>query len=148
MPAVCDALGIHFDYPDNWELETYDDPSGNGAVVVSSPETAFWQITRHGSDVDPEQLFDEALAALRSEYQTIEAFAAASEVEGQQLSGYDVNFYCLDLTNTCQLRSLATDEAIYMILFQSEDQELQRLAGVFEAMLASLVRSLPDQRRG
>ena len=30
MPAVCDALGIHFDYPENWELETYDDQQGGG----------------------------------------------------------------------------------------------------------------------
>lgn len=147
MPAVCDALGVHFDYPDNWKLETYDDPSGDGAAVVSSPETAFWQLSRHGSDVDQEQLFDEALAALRSEYQEIEAFAAASEVEGRRLTGYDVNFYCLDLTSTCQLRSLTTAEATYMVLFQAEDRELERLAGVFEAMLASLVRSLSEEPR-
>lgn len=142
MPAVCNALGVHFDYPDNWELEEFEDPSGGGAAVVNSPETAFWQLTRHPADADVELLFDEALAALRAEYGEIEASAAHDQVDGIRISGYDVNFYCLDLTNTCSLRSLQTSSATFLIIAQAEDRELLRVKGVFDAMLTSLLRGL------
>ena len=142
MPAVCDALGIHFDYPENWELETYDDQQGGGAAIVSSPETAFWQLTRHPAGADAERLFDEALAALRSEYGQIEAHAASDVVDGITVAGYDVNFYCLDLTNTCRLRALPSESGTYLMLFQAEDEELKRVDAVFTAMLTSLIRGM------
>lgn len=142
MPAACSALGIQFDYPDNWELEQFDDDAGGGAAVVSSPETAFWQISRHPAHTELEPLFDEALAALRSEYDHIEAFPASQNIDGREISGYDVNFYCLDLTNTCCLRAVQAEQATYLIIYQAEDRELAGLALVFEAMLTSLMRSL------
>ncbi|MDC0936189.1 hypothetical protein OAS39_07865 [Pirellulales bacterium] len=142
MPAVCDAFGIHFDYPENWELETFDDAEGGGAVIVSSPETAFFQLSRHSAGTDAELLFDEALAALRSEYGAIEAHSAKDTVDGTMVTGYNVNFYCLDLTNTCRIRTITVDSATYMVLFQAEDEEFNRVNAVFEAIFTSLLRSM------
>jgi hypothetical protein len=61
---------------------------------------------------------------------------------GRNLTGFDLNFYCLDLTNTAQVRTLATPAAIYLILCQAEDREWNELAPVFAAITTSFVTGL------
>jgi len=145
MPATFDQLGLRFDYPENWtvERETNEiDEGENEQVIVSSPETAFWHLSKHPPSADLESLFDDALATLRSEYKEMEVEPASELVDSQQLLGFDVNFICLDLTITCWLRGLQTDEATYLLLCQAEDRELDQASPVFRAMLASLLRNL------
>ena len=145
MPAVFDRLDIRFEYPENWKVdeESLDptDPQGE-QVIVSSPETAFWQLSKHPAGTDLEPLFDEALSTLRSLYQEIEAEPASVEVDDRRIEGFDVNFYCLDFTNTCWLRGFETTDASYLLLCQAEDSEFQKTAPVFLAMLASMLRNL------
>ncbi len=142
MPSVFDQTGLRFEYPENWSLEEASDYQIE-QVVVSSPNTAFWQLTKYPADAELEPLFDEALAALRTEYPKMETEpAAAEQVESQPLVGFDVNFICLDLTNTCWLRGFQTSEATYLLLCQAEDREFAQVSPVFQAMLASLLRHL------
>lgn len=148
MAAYCDFEGLQFQYPENWTLEelytagSLDAGVGSPQVVVSGPETAFWQLSRRPPHVSLEALFDEALAALRAEYREIEVEAVASQIEGESLEGYDVNFYYLDLTVTAWLRGFVHAEGVYLMVCQAEDRELLRVGPVFEAMLASLLRRL------
>ena len=77
MPGVFKALGLEFQYPDNWlaehEAGDVDAEEGQGVqVIVSSPQTAFWQLSRFRAGAELESLFDEALGALRAEYKNIE----------------------------------------------------------------------------
>ncbi|WP_145062044.1 hypothetical protein [Adhaeretor mobilis] len=144
MPATCEALGLTFDYPDNWQLE--DSSEEAEAIMLAGPETAFWQISRHPAGTELESLFDEALSALRAEYQQIEAHAAPEQsFEGTPLTGFDVNFYCLDFTNTAWLRGFSTPEAVYLLICQAEDREMTSTAPIFQAMLTSLFRQLDSQ---
>ena len=142
MPAVFEQLGLHFEYPDNWTIDQFEEEQGGDQVVVSSPNTAFWHLSKHAPGVEPEQLFDEALAALRTEYPDMEVEPNQVEIEGHHLSGFDVRFICLDLTNTCQLRAFHTSSATYLLLCQAEDREFEQVNLVFQAMLASLLRNL------
>ena len=142
MPAVFNRSNLHFEYPENWSIDESDEESGGEQVVVSSPETAFWHLSRLAPDVELEPLFDEALAALRSEYHDIEAEAVQQHLEGHDLEGFDVNFICLDLTNTCWLRACRTPSATFLLICQAEDQEFERVSAVFQAMLASTLRNL------
>jgi hypothetical protein len=144
MPAVYEQPGIHFEYPDNWSVERQSlDPSiAADQVVVSSPETAFWHLSKHPPEADLEGLFDDALGALRSEYKEMEATPASETLEDRLVAGFDVNFYCLDLTNTSWLRGFKTPSATYLLICQAEDGELERAGPVFRAMLASLLRNL------
>ena len=141
MPAVFDQLDIRFEYPENWSVEESSD-TGNEQVTVSSPHTAFWHLSRQSSDVDLEASFDEALAALRSEYRDMEVEPVEDSVDGQQLAGFDVNFIYLDLTNTCWLRGFQNDRGTYLLLCQAEDREFEQVGPVFRAMLASVLRNL------
>ncbi|MCG8449951.1 MAG: hypothetical protein MI725_10285 [Pirellulales bacterium] len=151
MPAVFEQFGLQFQYPDNWSAEHEAGnaaPSGNlpaehtGQVVVSSPQTAFWQLTQYPRQIDLEPLFDEALSALRAEYESIEVEPADDHVEGFELAGYEVNFFCLDLTITCWLRGFKTPHAAYLLLCQAEDREFAEVSPVFRAMLTSVLQNL------
>ncbi len=145
MPAVYEQPGIHFEYPDNWSVEQQSlDPSIDAGeqVVVSSPETAFWHLSRHPPEAELEGLFDEALSALRSVYKEMEVAPASDTLEDRLVAGFDVHFYCLDLTNTSWLRGFKTPWATYLLICQAEDSELERAGPVFRAMLASLLRNL------
>jgi hypothetical protein len=55
-----------------------------------------------------------------------------------------MNFYCLDLTNTAQVRTLETPDAIYLIICQAEDREWERVSPVFAAITTSFVAALPE----
>ena len=145
MPAIFDRLDIRFEYPENWKVdeESLDSAAVEGEqVIVSSPETAFWQLSKHSAGTDLEALFDEALSTLRSLYQEIEAEPTSAVVDDREIEGFDVNFYCLDFTNTCWLRGFQTADASYLLLCQAEDAEFQKTAPVFLAMLASMLRNL------
>lgn len=145
MPAIFDQLGIRFEYPDNWSVDgVFLDPLtvDGKLVVVSSPDTAFWQLSKHPPEAELEGLFDEALSALRSVYREMEVEPTQDMLEDFDVAGYDVNFFCLDFTNTSWLRGFKTPEATYMLLCQAEDQELERVGLVFRAMLASVLRNL------
>jgi hypothetical protein len=145
MPASFDQFGIRFDYPDNWSVEQSEDKDANAQVVVSSPHTAFWQLSKHPAGTELEPLFDEVLSALRSEYKEIEVEPEDEVVEGQLVTGFTVNFFYLDLTNTCWLRGIETLDANYLLVCQAEDREFVQIEMVFRAMLASVLRNLADE---
>ncbi len=142
MPATFDQFGLRFEYPDNWSVDQSEDIDSNQQVVVSSPHTAFWQLSKYPPGTDLEPLFDEVLAALRSEYEEIEVEPENDLVEGFTVKGFTVNFFYLDLTNTCWLRGIETPAANYLLICQAEDREFAQVELVFRAMLASVLRNL------
>ncbi len=142
MTSVFEQSGLRFEYPENWTLDEASEDQLE-QVVVSSPNTGFWHLTKYPHDVALESVFDEALAALRTEYEGMETEPAGDlDVEDHSLMGFNVYFICLDLTNTCWLRGFQTEEATYLLLCQAEDREFPQVSPVFQAMLASLLRGL------
>ena len=134
--------GLAFDYPDNWSIDTTDSAVARAAVTVYSPEGAFWSVSAHAPGGDPAVLSEAVVGQMREEYRDLDSEAATETVSGRKLSGYDLNFYCLDLTNTAQVRTLATPTAVWLFLCQAEDREWDRIAPVFAAMTESFVRGL------
>lgn len=142
MPATYDELGVRFEYPDNWSVDQLDNAHSQAGIVVSSPGTAFWQLSRHPAGTDLEPLFDEVLAALRSEYEEIEVEPDDVVIEGRLVRGFTVNFFYLDLTNTCWVRGIETPIGDYLIVCQAEDREFAQVELVFHAMMASMLRHI------
>ena len=141
MPAVCETLGVRFEYPENWSLDSSEAEGEGGQIVLASPETALWQLSRYSRSAEFEPLFDEALAAFRKEYRDLEVTPAPREtIEGVELVGYDVNFIFLDLTVTVWIRGFRTVQGTFVLVCQAEDREFDKVALVFQAMLASLLR--------
>ncbi|MFM8436426.1 MAG: hypothetical protein ACKOBP_14010 [Planctomycetia bacterium] len=136
--------GLAFDYPDNWSIDTTDSAGSRAAVTVYSPEGAFWSVSAHAPGGDPAVLSEAVVGQMREEYRDLDSEAAAETVSGRSLPGFDLNFYCLDLTNTAAVRTLETADAIYLFFCQAEDREWDRIAHVFRAMTTSFIAHLPD----
>lgn len=142
MPAHFDSLGISFQYPDNWTLDDSDALLGRKSVTVYSPGGAFWSVTIQPGSADPAQLAEAVVEAMKREYDSLEAESAEETVAGHDLTGFDLAFYCLDLTNTALIRSLRLADTTYTIFCQAEDREFEQLRRVFQAMTLSLLSSL------
>ena len=141
MPALFDKLGIRFQYPENWTLEIGADADQEG-VTVYSPGGGFWSVVLRGSDDDPAEVARLALAALDETYDDLDSEPVEESIAGQATVGFDVNFYCLDLTNTAQIRALHRGRT-YLILCQAEDREYEKVSPVFRAMTTSLLAGMP-----
>ena len=140
MPQLYQKLGIHFQYPDNWTLDEQEALEGNGAVSVYSPEGGFWSVAVHPSTADLPKLLSAAVSAMREVYEQLDSEAVEETIAGQELSGYDMNFYCLDLTNTATVRGLRTGQRTLVIFCQPEDREYERIEPIFRAMSTSLLK--------
>jgi hypothetical protein len=142
MPSHFDSLGISFQYPDNWTLDDADALLGRKSVTVLSPGGAFWTVAIHPNSADPDKMVDAVVDTMRAEYEGLEAEEAEESVAGYDLVGFDLAFYCLDLTNTAHVRGFKTSQATYTIYCQAEDQEYERVKRVFQAITITLLGSL------
>ena len=140
MAANFDKLGIHFQYPENWQLDESEALQGNQVVTVYSPGGAFWSVMIHPPTASPETLAATALQAMREQYDELDAEEVHENVAGQDLIRYDMNFYCLDLTNTAQVRSFRAPGAAYVIFCQADDREFADIEVVFRAITTSFLR--------
>ena len=146
MPALFNSLGISFQYPDNWTLDDSDAVLGRKSVTVYSPGGAFWSVAIQPGTADPAKVAAAVVDVMRREYEGLEVEPNDERVGDYDLVGYDLSFYCLDLTNTAQVRSLRVAHSTYTIYWQAEDREYARLDRVFQAITMSLLSSLKDLR--
>jgi hypothetical protein len=137
MPLQFDDRGVRFQYPENWQLEREDSDSG-WTVSVQSPQTAFLMISVNEDMPSVDEVVDTALEALRSEYPELEADACVDSLAGQPAVGHDIQFFSLDLTNTCRTRSFYSESGTVLVMWQANDLELPAYEAVLRAMCASL----------
>lgn len=137
-------FGLSFQYPDNWSVDVSDAAGRHAAVAVYSPGGGFWSVSGHTAGGPPDELAQAVVAQMRDEYRDLDAEPVTDHVRGRVLPGYDMNFYCLDLTNTAQVRTVTAGGAVYLLFCQAEDREWDVIAPVFAAMTASFVARLTD----
>jgi hypothetical protein len=137
MAATFAEDGIQFLYPENWELQREEADNG-WTVSLQSPETAFWMLSFDADMPEMELMAQAALDALRGEYEDLESEECVESVAGQPAVGHDVRFFSLDLTNTCWIRSFYTEQGTVLVMWQSNDLELERHEPVLRAIGASI----------
>jgi len=137
MPAVYEKMGIRFFYPDNWTLDEDDAAEGN-SVSVYSPEGSFWSVVLDELG-EPGEMALTAMRAIKQEYEQVEAEPVSETIAGQAVSGYDLNFYCLDLTNTALVRGFRTKRGGCVVVCQAEDRDFTQVEPVFRAITTSLL---------
>ena len=98
----------------------------------------------HSGTAEPAKLAAAVVDTMKQEYQGLEAEPIEESIAGHELVGYDLAFYCLDLTNTAHVRSLRFAHTTYTIYSQAEDREYEQVKRVFEAMTLTLLGSLKD----
>lgn len=116
------GFGLQFLYPDDWELsEEVDDEQAS--ITVSSPETAFWSATVIRNRPDPHSVLRAALRAFEEEYEELDIEEAEEAIGDHQSAAAEVNFVCLELTNTAILRVAAMPHFTLLVLYQFQDAE-------------------------
>ena len=113
---------------------------GQGAVSVYSPGGGFWSVTVHDPGEEPGELLSAVVEAMRTTYEELDVEETLETIDGRSVRGCEMNFYCLDLTNTATARVLHSSRANYVVLCQAEDREFAELENVFAAMTASLLK--------
>ena len=101
-------------------------------------------MSAHAPGGAPDTLAEAVVTQMRKEYQDLDSEPVTEQVAARALAGLNMNFYCLDLTNTAHVRTLETPEAIYLLLCQAEDRDWAKISPVFAAMTASFVARLPQ----
>lgn len=141
MPALFHKIGLRFLYPDNWLLDE-SEAAENETITVYSPGGAFWTVRRHGPKVTPAALVDATLSAMRAEYPEMDAEPLEDTIGPIELLGCEMNFYCLDLTNTARVWALEHDARSLVVFCQADDREWAQVGAIFQAMTTSLVTNL------
>ncbi len=140
MVAKYDRCGIRFLYPDNWKVQEDTPQPHVHCVTLQSPGSGFWMLQTLESNESLEQLTSEVLASVREDYEEVEVHPAHEDVEGIPLSGYDLQFYCLDFVVSAKVRSFSLPDRVCLLLFQAEDSEFEKVVPVFAAITASLIQ--------
>ena len=142
MTAIYDKMGIQFQYPENWTLDENEALTENNSISVYSPSGAFWTVMIYPPGEDAAKLAADVLSAMRGEYDNLDAEAVQETIDGHRLLGYDLNFYCLDMTNSAVVRSLQLPAQTMVIHYQAHDREFGSIEPVFRAMTTSLLGNL------
>jgi len=79
-----------------------------------------------------------ALEALREEYPSLEADPRMETLAGQMAVGHDIEFFHLDLTNTCRTRCFYSVAGTVLLMCQFSDLEDDVYGPVLQAVCASL----------
>lgn len=138
MQQQFSGLGIRFRYPDEWELseELGEDEA---SITVSSPESAFWSVTVMRRRPDPQEVLDTVVEVFREEYDELDVEFGQTALANRQVPAVEIDFVCLELTNTALLRSFRTGRFTVLVLAQLTDEDQDEHEETLDAISASLV---------
>ena len=137
MPGKFNESGIHFQYPENWKLEREQNDDGF-TITLQSPGTAFFMFCLREDSPAPAEMADTALEALREDYPQLEADDRTETFAGQMALGHDIQFFSLDLVNTCWTRCFMSPQGTVLVLCQTSDIESAGNEPVLRAICASM----------
>ncbi len=138
MTAVYDRAGLHFQYPENWVLADDSLDELPRTISLQAPSGAFWSVDIHPFSMDADALLKTTLEVMQQEYPEAECHAVEESIADETATGYDLYFYCLDFVVTARLRCFRHGHATYLLTYQAEDREFDRLDPVFRAITFSL----------
>ena len=78
------------------------------------------------------------MAAFQEEYEGVESEPVSEQIMDHAAIGYDLDFFCMDLVVTCQIRSLSLAGRTLLLICQAESEEFEARQMVFEAITRSL----------
>ena len=140
MTGIFDDHGIRFGYPEGWELEVSDDGPRMTVGLQSPSGPAFVMVTLDEDCPAPAEVADEALAAMREEYPTLDDVPALETIGGHRAIGHDLEFISLDVPNTCAIRCFRTPRRTVLVFAQWSELE----ADEPEARIRAVLRSLTE----
>ena len=100
--------GIRFEYPAEWALEVTEDGPLTTIDLQHPDGVAFLLVSADLSCPDPGEVADSVLETMQEEYPELDADPTEQVVADRLISGYDVQFFSLDLPNTARIRCFRT----------------------------------------
>jgi len=142
-------LGIRFPYPTNWSVQTESWDEGTYVITVDSPEGSFWSVTIYPKGIDREESAQKILHTLKGEYDKLEHLPVHRYIADRRLTGYEVNFFYLDMTSTAMVLHFEEGDRAYVLFWQTCDRlalmgEKVSHADVFEAMTHAMMTNLQN----
>jgi hypothetical protein len=139
--TLFDDHGIRFEYPREWTIEVTE----NGPLVTINLEhpagVAFLIVTTDVSCPDPGEVADTVLETLREEYAELDDDPFEEMVNERLVSGYDVQFFALDLSNTACIRCFRTITRTIMVYGQWSDLVEAEASDLAETIIRSVEES-------
>ena len=136
--TVYEDHGVHFEYPSDWQLKVSDDVPITTVEVEDPSGLAFAWVQTDESCPDPSNVADEVLEAMRQEYPDLDAVPALETLQDHCATGYDVEFFALDVTNGATIRCFRTPRRTVLVFGQWSDlggEDLSQLIrGVFRSI--------------
>lgn len=144
MPGSFSGFGVEFLYPENWKIHEAQDPEMGDipGVMLETPEGAFFSLNRYAGIDDSAAVIDQALEAMREEYQEMEVREYDDPLAAAKDSALELDFYYLDLLITARLLAIRDRGDVLLVQIQGESRDFDKLEPVFSAMLKSLRDSL------
>ena len=149
MTATYTNGNISFLYPENWSISESEEDAADGTshVTLESPGGGFWYMFSSPASANSKNAVREVMAGIEDQFEGIEWNQTTEPFHGIETTGFDGFFYALDLLICARIRVFKTLDRLFVILVQSENSELDRLAMVYDAITMSLLQSTAPVRQ-
>lgn len=147
MTPVYAVPGLQFRPAESWQLS--EEQSERELSLTLRPEgdsTAFWSLTLLFDRPDPQETLQSVLEAFEEEYEEIDIYPVEQRVARREASARDIEFVCLELTNSAYVRVFQTPRFTAVLLYQATDHEVDAFQPDFDAMTASIECDLDEVR--
>lgn len=138
MQGEYSNFGVRFLYPEDWSIVDEDASQWPRRVSVQSPNSGFWELQAYPPRFQPDDLAQRTLEAFCEEYDDVESEPVSEPIMNHPTTGFDLDFFCMELLVSCQVRSFSLAGQTLLLICQAESQEFETRREVFEAITRSL----------
>ncbi|MDO5579660.1 MAG: hypothetical protein Q4G69_00860 [Planctomycetia bacterium] len=145
--SVYDNKGVRIFYPVSWTVQEDNLEEEAEVILITAPDESFWMLAMYPEGVEPDKAAKNILSIMTGEYEKIEEAPIKKYFGKRVLSGYEMNFFYLDLTSTAIVYGFEEGNRTYIVFHQTTDRmalvpESESNAEVFEAMTCSFLDNL------
>lgn len=137
--------GVNFRYPDGWEIEEADTGDGPSVSVFPTEDdpigAGYWSLARIPIEdgLTPQDVANEVVQALVDEYEDVDVYDPEDDEIGPYPTvGFDVDFLCLELSNSVRIRTFSALGDVILVMFQYCDVDADLLQSAFVDITNSL----------
>ncbi len=141
MTAIYENKGFKFQYPENWNLTDIEDGELPFQFALEAPSGGQWSVNVFPLDQEDDQLTDDAITALKSQYEDVEFSMSELEFGDQKVKTIDAHFIVLDFVVRAQIFVVTVQDNKLLFWFQAESRDFDTQTDVFRAITMSMLRS-------
>ena len=143
--------GFFIRYPADWTLEEDAESNGETILLQAPGECGFFSLSRYPASMSADELAKIALNAITEEYANCDISPARDSYGTYTLTGFDVEFFCMDLPCSVTIRAIRHSDATYVIFTQAIDALEESIKEMFveiTRMWVERLNSTPEQNPG